>query len=113
MLFKVIKGKTPHHLINILLELNGPRNYILQNNSNLKVPLSRLEYYKKSFCPRAISLWNYFTVESQSKDNVENLKNTENYTFLLSLWEIMAKHSKEPPPQTSRVNSRDVSFARE
>ena len=35
MLFQVVRGTAPAYLINILLDLNGPKNYILQNNANL------------------------------------------------------------------------------
>ena len=72
MLFKVVRGEAPEYLINILLDLNDPRNDILQNIAILRVPFSRLETYKKYFFPRAISLWNDLTVESQSKDSVDN-----------------------------------------
>jgi len=74
MLFKIVRGNAPQYLINIMLELNGPRNYILRNNSNLRVPYCRLETYKKSFFSRAISLWNDLTDEMKFKDTVENFK---------------------------------------
>ena len=61
-------------LHSILLNLNGPRNYIPRNNANLRVPFCRLVMYKKFFFPRAIRIWNDLTVESQSKDSVENIK---------------------------------------
>ena len=64
MLFKVVRGKASQYLANIVLDVNGPRNYILRNNPNLRVSVCRLETYEKSFFPRAISLWNDLTVEN-------------------------------------------------
>ena len=37
MLFKVVREKASQYLINILLDLNSARNYILWHNSNLRV----------------------------------------------------------------------------
>ena len=56
MLFTVFRGKAPRYSIKILLDLNGPRNYILWHSSKLRVSFYRLETYKKSFFPWAISL---------------------------------------------------------
>ena len=75
MLFKVVRRNSPEYLINIRLDLNLPRYYILWNNANVRVPFCRLDTYKKSFIPRAISLYHDLTVKSQSKGSVKNFKN--------------------------------------
>ena len=43
MLFKVVRDMAQEYLINIFLDLNGPRNYIILNNTNLRVPYYGLE----------------------------------------------------------------------
>ncbi len=73
MLFKILRGNVPQYIINIMLELNGPRNYILRNNSNLRA-YCRLETYKKSFFSRAIRLWNDLTDEMKFKESVGNFR---------------------------------------
>ena len=57
-----------------MLEVNVPRNYILCNNSNLRMPYCRLATYKKSFISRPISLWNDLTDEMKSKDSFGNVR---------------------------------------
>ncbi len=74
MMYKIVRGMAPQYLIDILLEFNGPRHYVLRNNANLRVPYCRLETYMKSFFPRGIGLWNDLSQESKSKDTVECFK---------------------------------------
>ena len=86
MMFKIINGMAPQYLNNILTDLNGPRNYALRNNANIRVPLCRLETYKRSFFPRAIQLWNDLPEVKKSIATLEGFKmsfNTEKSDLLL------------------------------
>ena len=74
MLFKIVTGRAPSYLTDILLDLNRPRNYRLRNCLDIKVPLCRLESYKRSFFPRAIGLWNDLANPTKSADSVESFK---------------------------------------
>lgn len=77
MLFKIVQGEAPGYLTGILNEIDIPRHYVLRNSNDIRVPFCRLESYKKSFFPRAISLWN---------DLPQHVRNASSLnTFKLSL----------------------------
>ena len=73
MLFKIIRGFAPQYLGNILSDLVGQRHYFLRNH-NFRVPLCRLETFKRSFFPRVISLWNELPQLPKEADSVETFK---------------------------------------
>ena len=74
MMFKIVSGRSPPYLHNILSELNGQKNYSLRNSLNLRIPFCRLECYKRSFFPRTIKLWNKLPVEKRSADSVKSFQ---------------------------------------
>ena len=74
MMFKILNGLAPEYLCDIMAELNGPRNYILRNHYNLRVPLCRLETYRRSFFPRTINLWNNLSKDVKALESVESFK---------------------------------------
>lgn len=74
MMYKIINGKAPNYLMDILNKLNEHRHYHLRNHSNIRVPKCRLETYKKSFFPRTINLWNNLANEVRAVDSIEEFK---------------------------------------
>ena len=74
ILFKIITGRAPSYLTDILIDLNRPRNYMLRNNLDIKVPFCRLESYKRSFFPRSIRLWNDLDSPIICAESVESFK---------------------------------------
>ncbi len=74
MMYKIINGKAPNYLMDILNKLNEHRHYHLRNHSNIRVPKCRLETYKKSFFPRTINLWNNLANEVRGVDSIEEFK---------------------------------------
>ena len=74
MFFKIFTGKAPQYLTDILDQINGQRSYVLRNNSKVRTPICRLETYKRSFFPRAISLWNELNTEMRAHGCVDSFK---------------------------------------
>lgn len=73
-MYKIVHGKAPQYLC-VLLERNeNVGRYNLRRQVPIKVPLCRLELYKRSFFPHVINLWNLLPVNIQELPTTENFK---------------------------------------
>ena len=79
MIFKIKNHLAPNYLEELLPdEVQHQTMYNLRNNRSIRPPFSRLEGYKRSFFPSAISLWNNLSVQSQSCLTIQEFKNLLN-----------------------------------
>ncbi|MCP3900406.1 MAG: RNA-directed DNA polymerase [Desulfobacteraceae bacterium] len=74
MLFKIINGKAPLYLCDILNNLKGKSNYVTRNKTKIRVPYCRLETFKRSFFPRSISLWNDLSETTRLSDSLNSFR---------------------------------------
>ena len=75
MLFKIHRNLAPNYLARLLPNNNNEViQYNLRNNKDIKLPFSRLESFKRSFFPRAVRLWNSFTVTSRDSPSLTHFK---------------------------------------
>ena len=64
---KIINSNTPAYLKELKPELNEERHdRNLRSNSNFSIPSSRINKYKHSFLPTAITLWNQLSTEARN-----------------------------------------------
>ena len=75
ILHKIVQGLAPNYLNDLLPPLVGQdMQYHLRNFSNFIEPLCRLEIYKKSFFPSAISLWNSLPLDVRNIHDIGDFK---------------------------------------
>ncbi len=77
MLWKVKNSYVPDYLAELLPRQDSDRtNYNLRNNDHIRIPLVRLELYRRSFFPTAIKLWNKLTPETRNVDTISQFQRT-------------------------------------
>ena len=73
-MYKIVHGIAPQYLC-ILLERNeNVGRYNLRRQLPIKVPLCRLELYKRSFFPHVINLWNSLSANVRELPTTDKLK---------------------------------------
>ena len=72
--------KVPEYLSNIHVELQDEHmhKYNLRNKGNLRIPLCRLNTFKKSFFPRVIQSWNLLSAETKSSSSLYKFRQSIN-----------------------------------
>ncbi len=76
MLYKIKNQLAPSYLFDLIPPENQEYiRYNLRNNSDIAVPQIRLESYRRSFVPFAISLWNQLTLQVRNLKSIEIFKN--------------------------------------
>ena len=74
-LFKIKNGFAPSYLYDLLPPLVGyEMQYQLRNRLDFSEPLCRLEIYKKSFIPSAVSLWNCLPIHIRNQTELNTFK---------------------------------------
>jgi hypothetical protein len=75
LMYKIVKGKAPVYLTNLIPNLVQDRTgYGLRNRNKLDVPLARLNVYANSFVPKTTHLWNALPGEAKNLPSVNALK---------------------------------------
>ena len=79
MMFKIKTDLAPSYLTELLLhEVQHQTPYNLRNNRNIQIPLTRLEVFKRSFFPSAISLWNNTSIRLRACSTIHEFKDLIN-----------------------------------
>ena len=73
MMYKIINGYSPLYLSN-LIDQDVNQFYNFRQQRALRVPLCRLEVFKRSFFPRTINLWNDLPLQFRSVTSLEEFK---------------------------------------
>ena len=79
MLYRILHDDAPQSLIGILHNIyreNTCMNYNLRHNENIKIPYCKTNYYKGSFFPYSIKLWNNLQIEQKLKPTLSVFKST-------------------------------------
>ena len=75
MIFKIKNSLAPSYLTELLPpEVQARTTYNLRNNRNIQIPLSRLEVFKRSFFPSAITLWNNLSNQVRNSVSIQEFK---------------------------------------
>jgi hypothetical protein len=75
MIYKIQNDLAPDYLKDILPKANHTYvRYNLRQNQNIKIPFTRLEIFKRSFIPTAISLWNKLDIAVRLSPDVKSFK---------------------------------------
>ena len=75
MLFKIKNHEAPDYLCELLPPENQEYiRYNLRNNTNIKVPYTRLETFKRSFFPYSIRLWNSLSKKTRASSCLSDFK---------------------------------------
>ena len=73
--FKHTKGLLPCYLSNIMPQNVGEEKpYSLRNSENLVMPLSKKNYYLKSFIPSAVKVWNELSLNVRQMNGLNDFK---------------------------------------
>ena len=75
LMYKIINGKAPGYLRDLVPQLVGHRTgYMLRNREDLDQPLARTNIYANSFFPKGIALWNNLSRKVKQAPSVEAFK---------------------------------------
>ncbi len=74
MFFKMKINLTPSYLTQLLPVHNNDTGYDLRNSSNIRIPFTRLETFRRSFIPSAIRLWNRLDENVREEPTVNGFK---------------------------------------
>ena len=74
-MFKIHNNQVPQYLDETIpCKTNNFSSYNLRNGDNYIIPKCRLELYKKSFVPDAISKWNSLNIESRQAISIKEFR---------------------------------------
>jgi hypothetical protein len=77
MFHKIVNGKSPPYLIDLLPPQRGQSRYTLRSSTNYPHILARLRHYSHSFIPTSITEWNTLN------DNIKNVENLHAFKQLI------------------------------
>ena len=87
MLYKILNGIAPDYLQSLFVPfITKSSEYNFRHGNKIKLPLARLESYRRSFVPSSILLWNNILdkIKNESILNVVGTVNVDGKSYLVS-----------------------------